>query len=277
MENNFIDYLISKKLSEQTLKYYNFYLRKLEELLKVLKVDRLTQDIVIVFLSEYPNVIARAMIKNYLQYHKIGDIEIPKQTGRKEKKKIVIIPKTHLDSFREYFYDKDMGLGLIFDLTYYGALRREESVNIRMADLNLTELTEDVDKPVKLLIRKGKGNKQRYVVIPKLLLKGMIVYAESKNLSSDDRLFKLTKKRWHEHFRKACLDLNFIKIEKGKIMALYHLHSIRHSSATNWFNNGVDIISIQKRLGHSDISTTQIYINPDDKKMEEDWNKEYVN
>jgi len=273
MDEGFVSYLISKKVCDKTIQAYCIYLKKMEFTLEELGTN-LNQDILNGFLSIYSHGVARAFVKNYLKYKKINDLEIPDITGRKEKKQIIIIPKYHIEMFRNYFYDKRVDLGLMFDLTYYGALRREEVIGITMADFNLSELRSTDVTTVKLLIR-GKGKRERVVILPKLLLKAILIYIDSKAIGKYDRIFKISNKRWWALFHKACLDLGFIKISKGKIVALYHPHSLRHTKSTEWFDEGLDIVSIQRRLGHSSISTTQIYINPDEKKEQNTWANEY--
>ena len=275
MDEGFIDYLVIKNLSIKTIELYGLFLEKFEELLEKGNIKELSQDIINVFLSSYPHGVARAFMRNYLQYYKVDrKITIPMITGRREKKQLIPILETHLNALREHFYDKRADLGLIFDLSYYGALRREEVIKIRMIDINIDELSADPNKPVKLLIR-GKGKRERFVIIPKLLLKTIILYVSELEIKRDDVIFKISGKRWWTIFNKACMDLGMIKLKAGKIVALYHPHSIRHYRASEWSDNGLPIEKIQNRLGHSSISTTQIYIHPETKKMMEEWGGEY--
>lgn len=49
----------------------------------------------------------------------------------------------------------------------------------------------------------------------------------------------------------------------------YHPHSFRHSKATHLYNNGIPLLYIKDFLGHSSITTTEIYATPDTKKQRE--------
>ena len=271
MDQGFIQWLIAKGLSRRTIIYYKRYLLKLESILKEVSLD---QEVVNAFVSAYNHAIARAFIKNYLEYKKRNDLEIPKITGRRKRSIPVVIPKAHIKLLRGFFYDNSIMYGLIFDLSYYGALRREEVMRIRLCDFNLVELRSGESDSVRLLIH-GKGNRQRIVILPKDLMKALILYARIEKIGKEDRLFKVGKRTWWDHFYRACVGLGLTKVAGGKVLPLYHPHSIRHTRSTEWYSEGKDIVSIQKRLGHNNISTTRLYINPDEKEEEDLWKKEY--
>ena len=54
----------------------------------------------------------------------------------------------------------------------------------------------------------------------------------------------------------------------------YFPHQLRMTKATEWFESGVDVTRIKTRLGHENISTTMLYIKPDEKKELELWSNE---
>jgi integrase/recombinase XerD len=55
-----------------------------------------------------------------------------------------------------------------------------------------------------------------------------------------------------------------------------HLHSVRHSAATRWVQNGTNIFAVQKLLGHAQISTTQVYMHSNVEYLRKELGKKLV-
>lgn len=137
---------------------------------------------------------------------------------------------------------------LAFKLGFLCGLRISE-----IAKLN----KNDVDRSRGMLfIRQSKGKKDRYVPIPSPLrkdLKHIPIKCGVRSLRAafDDKVFKA-------------------KIEKN-----ITFHTLRHSCASYYLSKGMDIKQVQQLLGHSRITTTEIYLhtNPEaiKSKMEEIW------
>ena len=142
---------------------------------------------------------------------------------------------------------------VILEILYSTGLRISELLNIKINQVaNITD---------KLYIN-GKGNKQRLVIFNKNALnliknwiKIMIRYRKNKNsylFENINNTNVISRQQIYKDLKKLALKTD-TDIEK------LSPHSIRHSFASHMLNRGADLRSIQKLLGHSDISTTEIY------------------
>jgi integrase/recombinase XerD len=164
---------------------------------------------------------------------------------------------------------------------FYGCgLRRSEG-----KQLNIT----DIDLPRRVLfVRKGKGNKQRYVPIANKHLQDIKDYLQegrewflqqhytdakwftkqvNKKDNADGTAFFLSQsgKRINEFYQR----LEQMK-QRAEINKNVTLHGLRHSIATHLLQSGMDIEEIAKFLGHASLASTQIYthiINEQDGKL----------
>lgn len=142
---------------------------------------------------------------------------------------------------------------LMFIFLYFTGLRVSELINIKISNLYLS------DNYLKVI---GKGSKERIIPLNSELQKQIETYIlvtrkEILDLNHSDYLFvnkqgnPITRQGFHKILKKACLQAGISKNVSP--------HTIRHSFATQLLNNGVDLRAVQVLLGHSDISTTQIY------------------
>jgi len=142
---------------------------------------------------------------------------------------------------------------VILEILYSTGLRISELLNIK-----INQVANIKDK----LYINGKGNKQRLVIFNQNaldLLKNWIAIMIKNNKNKNSYLFEniyntnvISRQQIYKDLKKLALKIN---IELEKISP----HSIRHSFASHMLNRGADLRSIQKLLGHSDISTTEIY------------------
>ena len=142
---------------------------------------------------------------------------------------------------------------LILEFFFYTGLRVSELINIRHCDYQ--------DQVLRIL---GKGNKVRYVLLPEFLIKHFDPY--SKNylfLTRNEK--KLTKGQIARNIKR--------KTRQAGIKKNISPHTFRRSLATNSYNLGVKLGSIQKQLGHSNLNTTLDYIHNDHNTLYEDLSK----
>lgn len=141
----------------------------------------------------------------------------------------------------------------MLELLYATGMRVSELVNIRW---------EDFDLNLGILRCLGKGNKERLVPVGKSGLRAVEAYVHSARSS-------FVKKPGVARLFLNCRGTGLSRVGFWKILTAYgrkaglttHLtpHVVRHSFATHLLERGADLRSIQLMLGHSDISTTQIY------------------
>ncbi len=140
----------------------------------------------------------------------------------------------------------------ILELIYSSGLRISEVAICRLQDLDLTE------KIIKLM---GKGNKQRIVPVGKKAISALKKYLKirSQFISkfSDHSLFLSKSGRpLSANELREILERYIMLVAKTKG---YSPHSIRHSFATHLLEHGADLRAVQEMLGHSNLSTTEIY------------------
>ena len=190
-------------------------------------------------------------LKNYLKFlhtEKIIDqIDFQEFESLSSVKKIPkAISKSQMEQiFEDLKKSKQTNAGLyilILKLIYLSGLRISEALNLKWSDIN------HQDNSIYVY---GKGSKERKIFIINEYL------VQLKNLEKNNQfVFTINKKkistRSVNKFLQNCYDNSLIK---NKLSS----HIFRHSFATTMLENNADIRHIQKLLGHSSISTTEIY------------------
>jgi integrase/recombinase XerD len=135
---------------------------------------------------------------------------------------------------------------LIIKLLYSSGLRLSELVNLKVGDLQLDQNL--------VWVRSGKGGKDRMFIISTRLVEELKVF--TGGASETDYLFSGREGRMSgRNVQKIISSAAF----KAGIEKPIHTHTLRHSFATHLLESGENIRKIQELLGHSNLSTTQIY------------------
>ena len=136
----------------------------------------------------------------------------------------------------------------ILSLMLYCGLRLSEVVNLRLTNINLTK--------GKLRVIAGKGKKDRDLAIPEYLID---LLHNWKNIrpESDYVFCTLKGKKLLPRYIQQMVG-RYVK--RAKIDKNITPHSLRHAYATYYYKQTKDIETLRRILGHSDISTTQIYV-----------------
>lgn len=158
--------------------------------------------------------------------------------------------------------DKSTVLGfrdhIIISLLYSSGIRITELVNIKVIDISSNRNAVKVT---------GKGNKQRYVPIYNELMQKLGDYIKIRHESlvkGSDNGYLILNNRGGKITREYCWMLIKRYCEKAGITKKVSPHTLRHSFATHLLTEGADLITIQMFLGHSSVSTTEIYTHVTD-------------
>lgn len=147
---------------------------------------------------------------------------------------------------------------VIMELFYSSGLRVSELVALNKGDFDADNLT------VKL---KGKGRKERIVPITKNAARWVAAYLnhEERHLENDEHAreidpYAVFLNKHGTRLTSRSVDRKFdIYLTRSGLAGKVTPHTLRHTIATHWLENGMDLKTIQVLLGHSSLSTTTIY------------------
>lgn len=280
--NEFLDYLIyQKNYSEYTKENYYYdlceYFSYLEgEGLSYLTIEYSDIRFYLMYLKEKKNEKASSinrklssirsfykylLNKGYVQKNIFSYIHGPKKEKRlpryfeyNELEELFLVPDTVTP-----LGQRDL---LILELLYATGVRVGELVSIKVSDIHLS------DRTIYIL---GKGNKERIVQFGEYAYEILDIYLK-------DGREKLNKKRSDYLFlnhQGAPLTERGVRYILDKIIKQTTLnknispHMLRHTFATHLLNEGCDLLSVQKLLGHESISSTQIYTHVTTDRLKE--------
>ena len=139
---------------------------------------------------------------------------------------------------------------VMLSLIYSAGLRSKELRNLQLRDIDFDRLT--------IHIRQTKYNKDRYVPLSQLMVRGLEKYIEAYHpkvyLFNGKSIGSMLSQRGVQWAMKQT-------VKRSGISKDVTVHSLRHSYATHLLEYGVDVDTVSKLLGHAHLATTLIYLH----------------
>jgi site-specific recombinase XerD len=285
---DFLEYLeIERNRSQKTIENYHHYLRRFLDWAKISKPENITAELMRsyrIYLNRktdshgkelkkatqnYHIIAIRSFLK-YLAKRDIKSLAAEKiEVGKNPSREIEYLDSSELDRLLQAASGKDLKSlrdRAALELLFSAGLRVSELTGINRDQLNLSRQEFSVT---------GKGDKIRIVFISDTAKEALEKYLD-KRMDIDPALFvRISDKQ--SKTKKETLRLTPRSIQrivkfyaaKAGIVKDVHPHTLRHSFATDLLSNGADIRSVQTMLGHSSITTTQIYTHITNKQLKE--------
>lgn len=188
------------------------------------------------------------MLDGHIKTHPAEDLDtpqrfsyLPKFLTEDEINRLLAVPDV---STEEGIRDR-----AVLEIMYATGLRVSELVGLKQADVDLL---------AGLVVCHGKGNKERRVPLGKSAIHWLQQYAAVKKGYGKQTAPNVFLHRGRPFTRQIAWSMIKRHAEKAGIKNVSP-HTLRHSFATHLLQHGADSRSVQALLGHSDISTTQIY------------------
>lgn len=253
--NNFYLYLKGKRYSKSTIQTYTFFIADFVSFHTKTSLEELTNRDVELFIekvfierdysisSQRQFISSLKIFTSFYPQTKINDLKL-ERPKRSRKLPNVLSQEEILQIIA---FTQNLKHRAIIALIYSCGLRISELINLKLVDFHIERK--------QLIIKEGKGRKDRYVSLADSFLpllsnyynsyKPKVYFTEGQNGG------KYSSESVRQFLRKSCLKANIIKTVTP--------HTLRHSYATHLLENGVDIRYIQSLLGHSKPETTMIY------------------
>jgi len=193
-------------------------------------------------------------LKFLIEENFISNIEINNISIRSEQKLPNILSPYEIEQLID-FYDHNLFISsrnkTVIDFMYSTGCRVSELINVEESDIDID------DAFVRL---EGKGSKQRIVPLGSKVIVNLEKYLELRNQFKNIKNNNLFISKSYKKLDRTAV-FRIIKstgVKVGINTSIYP-HILRHSAATHMLEGGCDLRTVQEFLGHSSVSTTQIY------------------
>ena len=272
--SSFSEYLLYQKgLSQNTVDSYKSDLTKLSNYLQNQDLSKTNIDNFFIDMSEfnYSSSTKKRMhssIKNFLKYINENEdyesIDISDIKLKSSKKLPEVLSITDIENMINFYNHEtylDSRNRTVIDVLYSTGCRVSELCDINISDIDLDE---------KYLKLKGKGSKQRIVPIGSMLYKNLMQYLNVRETFLQNRGEPLFLSKSKNKLDRTAVFRIIKKTSKNiSLQTDVHPHTLRHSAATHMLEGGCDLRTVQEFLGHSSVSTTQIYTKVTKEFLEE--------
>ena len=272
--SSFSEYLLYQKgLSQNTVDSYKSDLTKLSNYLQNQDLSKTTIDNFFIDMSEFNYSSStkkriHSSIKNFLKYINENEdyesIDISDIKLKSSKKLPEVLSITDIESMINFYNHEtylDSRNRTVIDVLYSTGCRVSELCDINISDIDLDE---------KYLKLKGKGSKQRIVPIGSMLYKNLMQYLNVREIFLQNRGEPLFLSKSKNKLDRTAVFRIIKKTAKNiSLQTDVHPHTLRHSAATHMLEGGCDLRTVQEFLGHSSVSTTQIYTKVTKEFLEE--------
>ena len=138
---------------------------------------------------------------------------------------------------------------ILLSLIYVTGCRLSESINIKLEDI-------DGDRK-QIRINKGKGSKDRFVIVPDTFIKLLREYYRRER----PEVYLFNSKNKGQRFTPRAVQLALQQAkQKAKVLKKGGVHTLRNCYATHHLEGGTDLVFLQEQMGHKNLRTTIAYI-----------------